>query len=374
VFSGQAGWNSTTAPTGGSWATNANWYDLNSTATGGAPGLSGYNTDTATFGDTAAAVSVTLDGKNPTVSAVTFNTPSDGSYTISQGPANSGTLTLDNGSSSATVTANGGPLGDTQTISAPVVLNSNTNLVASNPQDILALSGPITSGVTSGATGLAITGSGTVSLSGTNSYAGITNVQSGTLSLTGAGALPAGGELHIEDGATVASADGLQTISGNLSINDQGPLNGNQGAPVATLSNLGTNPLTVAVAASTVNWTGTLHVAAGTVNLGADGASTVNLSGTGNLAPTLVIDAAATVNVSGTGDIFTNTASIGGPLTTVSNFTNGLGPNGSSSYGPVYVINPTQHVAVVNKLQRWRLQPHRRHHLCGRVGLVHGRE
>ena len=62
VYSGKAEWNATT----GVWGTSANWKDTVGGGPSGAPGMSGYATDTATFGPAASSgfAVVVLDGRS----------------------------------------------------------------------------------------------------------------------------------------------------------------------------------------------------------------------------------------------------------------------------------------------------------------------
>ena len=65
VFSGKAQWN---LAGGGSWGSNGNWQDTQAGGpNAGAPGISGFVGDTATFGNSigSSTAIVTLDGANP---------------------------------------------------------------------------------------------------------------------------------------------------------------------------------------------------------------------------------------------------------------------------------------------------------------------
>jgi fibronectin-binding autotransporter adhesin len=222
VYSGQGVWNTNG---GGSWGTvNAptNW-----TADGGAPGLDANftTTDTATFGGaltTGNTAVVTLDGDNPSLKAITFNTA--GSYTISQGAGNTGTITLNAGSGNmATINdAAGG-----NTISAPMVLATNTQVSVTNVGDLLTLSGNI-----SGAgTGLSLSGAGTVLLSGNNTYTGRTAISSGTLML---GSLTA-----------LADSSAVTLSGGTLNFNGFSQTLNNFSSTGGTLTNTGVDAPTV---------------------------------------------------------------------------------------------------------------------------------
>ncbi len=148
---------------GGSWSNGTDWT-LNP------PGNAG---DTASFGITNSAPTlITLDGDR---SLGTMNFSSAYSYTIAQGSG--GSLTLDNGASAAQINDYNG----NHTISAPVVLNSNTTIAVAQSGNVFTISGNISGagGITLAAT--SALNAGTVVLSGSNSYRGGTTVTSGTL-------------------------------------------------------------------------------------------------------------------------------------------------------------------------------------------------
>ena len=87
-------------------------------------------------------------------------------------------LTIDNNGSTATVNSVGN-----QTISAPVILNSNTVFSVNQANDGNGnLIGTLTmSGAISGSGKLGVTGTGTLLLTGSNTYTNNTIIQSGTL-------------------------------------------------------------------------------------------------------------------------------------------------------------------------------------------------
>ena len=173
---GAALWNS---------AVNASWNDASSWtssvfgSTVTAPGLRGIPGDAAVF-DTAADSTVSLNGSSPSLAGITFNGP--GSLTVAQGSG--GTLHLDNGSASATVTVAGG----NSTIAAPVELDSDL-VVSAAAGSTLNLSG----GVSGTGSRLTFSGQGTLVLSGANTCSGGTIVSGGTLMVTSATALADGG-------------------------------------------------------------------------------------------------------------------------------------------------------------------------------------
>ncbi len=135
------------------------------------------------------------------------------SYTIA---STGGILTFDNGASMATVTDYGGA----HIISAPVVLNSNTNVTVVNHGDTVTISGNI-----SGAGALStddLGGGGAfplaeVILSGNNSYSGGTVVDSGNLQLGSSMALPTGTALTLSAVDVPAGVLDLNGFSANVS-------------------------------------------------------------------------------------------------------------------------------------------------------------
>ena len=139
--------------------------------------MRGVAGDTVLFGSTTGST-ITLDGANPSVAGVTFNSGSNG-YTIAQGTG--GTLYLNNGGNTASIAVSGG----NQAIGAPLGLVGSV-LLAPVSGSSLAISGPI-SGVGSA---LTVDGGGTVTLSGANSFSGGISVTSATLVATSAGAIP----------------------------------------------------------------------------------------------------------------------------------------------------------------------------------------
>lgn len=151
------------APGGGSWSAAANW---NGSVIPQSPG------QIATFGSAITAPStVTLDAPW-TVATVNFNNPN--SYTLAPGAG--GSLTLDNGTGNATIN----DLAGIHTISAPIVLNSNTAITVSNSGDSVTLSGGI-----SGSAAIAVSGSGIVVINDpSNSITGLTIGTDATVDLT----------------------------------------------------------------------------------------------------------------------------------------------------------------------------------------------
>jgi autotransporter-associated beta strand protein len=166
--------------------------------------------DAVTFGPSnASPATVTLDS-NWTVGTVNF--ASSNSYTLA--PGSGGSLTLDNGSSPASINVSSGA----HFITAPVTLNSGVAIALNNSGNALTISGNI-----NGSGGLSETGPGTLTLSGSNTYTGATSINSGVLVVGNASAIPAGSPLAVGTTSTTAAVDlaaGIGTVSvPSLTIN-----------------------------------------------------------------------------------------------------------------------------------------------------------
>jgi autotransporter-associated beta strand protein len=164
IFPGVAQWNSTLS---NSWGTSGNWESTLTGADLAGPGLRSVTGDTVLLGS-AVGTTVTLDGANPSLAAVTINCGA--SYTIAQGSG--GAIHFDNGSNNATLTVSAG----SHAMSAPVSLDSSV-VVSVASGCTLTISGSI-SGM---GTSLSQNGPGTLILTGTNNYTGDTAVSSGKL-------------------------------------------------------------------------------------------------------------------------------------------------------------------------------------------------
>ncbi len=190
VFTGNANWNGGAA---GAWAIDSNWIDAASSATAGAPGLSGAVSigDQAHFQTTAGNVAVDLVNAQPHIAALSFAAGA-GAYTISA--SGSGKLLLDNGASAATVA-----VGGAHTIAAPVTLVSDITVTTSNTGDSLTLSGP----QDFGGKNIAVGGSGALRLAAAvspSNVAGVTVTVGGaaTLELAGAASALSSGPLPVD--------------------------------------------------------------------------------------------------------------------------------------------------------------------------------
>jgi autotransporter-associated beta strand protein len=250
IFSGHGNWTGTSDIY---WDTPTNWSDSAAPAMSmvgaTAPGLwSGFTTtDTATFGAISGSnpVTINLDNQSPSLSALSF-TNSTGQYSVVPFTAIDGTVSSDalklnaGGSDAAISQANGA----SNAISAPVELDSNTNVTVSSAT--LTMSGPIGNGGSSKT--LTKLGAGTLVLSGSNNY-GDTVVgngpdSGGTLEVGNAAALPAGRAL------TITGSTGLVSLHLGLTAPvDLGSLNITGGS--ATLD-VGNNKLIVRSAISTI--------------------------------------------------------------------------------------------------------------------------
>ena len=218
-----AAWNSNTD---GVWNSGANWTN---TQGSGEPGFSGASGDQATFNG-ATGLNVNLDNYSPSIAGLTFG-PSALNYDIQS--TGSGQLQLNNGSSNATITVSAG----SQTIAAPVVLESNVNVTLAGGAS-LTISGGI--GQSGGSQGLTLAGSGSLTLSGSDSYTGGTTVNGGTLFVSSSNALSNGTALTV-------GADGTVVFGSSLGAANQGSaLTATVQTTVATSSPIAVHSVTLA--------------------------------------------------------------------------------------------------------------------------------
>ena len=185
VYSGQAEWNTTT----GYWRTAANWKDTVGGGPSGAPGLSGFITDTATFGpnEFSGIVVVALNSAAPVLSNLVFRS-SNASYWIFETGTTGLTLTSSNGITPAAVTVISG----THSVDASILLQSNVVVSSSG---CLTFSQTISE--SGGSQSLTLAGAGELIRSGNDTYTGGTNVAAGTLVITSNTALPTGTRLAV---------------------------------------------------------------------------------------------------------------------------------------------------------------------------------
>jgi hypothetical protein len=171
---------------GTSWNAAGTWNSSSTSSAVAAPGTRTVAGDNAVFANMTGGT-VTLDGASPSLAGLTFGDA--GGYTIAQGSG--GTLHLANGSATATVNVVAG----TQTITAPVVLDSNITISAAD-KTVLTFSGPIT---VNGHT-ITVNGPGKVIFSGPGSNdLNSTTVASGKLVITDPSMLADGGSLTVGD-------------------------------------------------------------------------------------------------------------------------------------------------------------------------------
>jgi autotransporter-associated beta strand protein len=199
VYSGLMEWVGTNI---GNWENNALWNDSLDPGVHAAPGLdAGFlGVDTASFGGTAGAVTVNLDGAAPSLNALSFD--ATGTCTLAQGSGSTG-ITLAGLAPRITVAG-------VHTISAPLTLASTTAVTTSSASDSLSLSGVVSGN------GLTKDGDGTLTLSGASTYSGGTSVSNGTLLVnnsTGSGV--GSGALSVASGA-ILGGDGIIGASSTL--------------------------------------------------------------------------------------------------------------------------------------------------------------
>ncbi len=153
-----------------SWNIASNWN--NGLVAGG------VGREAALFAPTMSGINVTLDAAQ-IVGLLTLGNSASAStgYTIAAGSG--GTLTFNNGGSSAQLNV----LSGSQVISAPVILASNL-VVTPTSGATIAISGNI-----SGTGAFTETGAGTLVLMGNDSYNGITTISAGTLQIGPGGSL-----------------------------------------------------------------------------------------------------------------------------------------------------------------------------------------
>ena len=286
VYSGTSTWATNGS---GSWGTLAGSgpgaFGINWGTNQGSPGLDpGFTSvDTATFDSalSSGSASVTLDGASPSLASLTFNNSST-SYTIAQGSG--GTLTLNGGAGSASLTV----LSGIHAISAPMTLATSTNVVVTNSADSLTISGGI-----GGAGGVNLSGSGILILGGSNNYSGGTAITSGTLRLAASNALPTSSDavavfanLDLNGfNQTVTGLSGGGTIASSSLAPTNNPailtVNGGSGSFGGTLANnfgsgsgtvgLQLNSGTLTLAGNNT-FTGGVSINGGTLRIGNSGA------------------------------------------------------------------------------------------------------
>ena len=195
---GAAQWNS---PGNTSWNAADTWTSSSTNTAVPAPGTRTVAGDNAVFANGAGGT-VTLDGASPNLAGLTFG--DSGNYTIAQGSG--GALHLANGSAAAAVTVTAG----TQTITAPVVLDSNITISAA-AGTLLNVTGPITA---NGHT-ITVTGPGKIVFSGPGSDGfSSTVVAAGKLVIQDPSMLADGSSLTVGDSSFFAAAPAVSAPVG----------------------------------------------------------------------------------------------------------------------------------------------------------------
>jgi autotransporter-associated beta strand protein len=349
------------APGSGNWGTGTNWSN------GYIPHLAG---DSASFASATANSTVSL-ASGFSVGAISFS--SSFSYTIA---STGGTLTLDNGANTATVTDFGG----THTISAPMVLNSNADVSVVNHGDVVTFSGNISgpgSLTTNDLGGGGAFALSEVVLSGNNSYAGGTIINSGNLQLGSSTGLPIGTALTLSAvdvpagtldlngfNATVSSLTVLtgpntqalgavgqiintSTLAGTGTLTYAGSISNpsNFSGNISDSSGAGGNSTALVVASGSLTLSGNnTYAGATTVDVGAtlalSSTASTSLPTGGNIANNgslVVNDAVSAGNVSGSGTTTVNAAM---SLFTIGFTQAGLVNNGSATVSGSGTVGP----------------------------------
>jgi len=243
VFSGSAAWYGGSGSWGGSGA-NPNWTDTVTASIHAAPGVWGFAGDSAAL-TSGTAGTVTLDGP-VTLASLSINNSSAG-YTLAAGSG--GTLHAYNGNNAATVAIVAG----NHSITAPVVLDSNTSVTINNPGDSLAVSGLI-----GGSGGLTKLGPGMLALSGSNTYSGNTVISAGLLQVGNNSALGAASASLTINGGTL-DLQGYSVNVGPLSGSSSGMIT-NQSAGAASTLVVGNGDATSAFGGSIADGSGGIAV------------------------------------------------------------------------------------------------------------------
>jgi autotransporter-associated beta strand protein len=243
-----------TPTAGGSWGDSGSWSN----------GLPSGNFIARLNTELTAPASITLDG-NRSVAGLVFSSAQG--YTLASGsPANS-TLTLSNGSRSASIAVNAGA----HTISAPVALSSPLS-VATDAGTALSLTG-----VVSGSASIVKSGPGRLALTAANTFSGSVTVNGGVLAFALPTSLGTGSSITL-DGATLEyGAGNTADLSGrSLVFGVNGATidtNGNDVVYASAIGGSGAGRLTKSgagslslLAAST--FTGGVRVTAGELSIG----------------------------------------------------------------------------------------------------------
>lgn len=317
---------------GNTWGQASNWTK------GLVPNAAGAN---AKIGDgvgglggffTPESFTINLDGVR-TVGEIVFN--EDGSE-ITIGSGTSGSLLMDNGSSTSNIVVTQG----FHKIDAPVAVDAEGVAFDISDTFSFSVSGVISSSVPGG--GLAKSGLGTLTLLGNNTYNGGTNLAAGVVAIdtaTSLGDVTApvrflGGTVRILNDLTASRP--YQVTGSNSAIIDTNGFNFNYGGVISPLSG-GTGGIrkvgagTLALSA-VQNFTGTTQVDFGVLNLGSGSSingGAANIAG--NAGAQIVVDGGSLVSSAasniGNGSlglrVNTGSVSYNGGLNATSNSTNG---------------------------------------------------
>lgn len=241
--------------------------------------MAGSNAFTKSGNGTLILGGANTNSAGDTVSAGILQLNSNSGLGTGSGTVNSGAELLLNGVSitnaltlTGTGVSNAGALATTgsssNTINAAVSLNGDTTIGVTNSGDSLTFG---SSGTISGPGGLIKTGSGTLTLATTNTYSGATTINAGTLITSNASALGQSSSV-----ITIGSSGTLQINTSSIS----NPVTMNGG----TLTGTGTSSLAGNI---TLNNASTFSTNSSsdsfTLNGSLDGASTLTLSGPGNI-------------------------------------------------------------------------------------------
>jgi fibronectin-binding autotransporter adhesin len=304
VYSGTSTWSTDGS---GSWGTltgtGSEAFGANWGANQGSPGLDPNFTgvDTATFGSQAvASATVSLNAAAPNLNSITFSSPVTG-YTLAQGTGSS-SITLSGTTPSINVTGNA--TAGSQTISAPVILGSNTGINVGSNQT-LNLNGQ----VSGSGYGVAYSGPGTTITTANNIYTGGTTVSGGTLYVNNTGGASYSAPITNPHAAiTATNSTGSGTGTGGVTVMSGG-----------TLAGFGT--IAPTSGGVTINSGGTL--ASGGIQSGTTAGTGLTINNSLNLSSALLVSGGASMSF----DLGSTTAYNGG--SGALNFAN---PNTNSTY------------------------------------------
>ncbi|HUB24232.1 MAG TPA: PEP-CTERM sorting domain-containing protein [Tepidisphaeraceae bacterium] len=224
-----------TSTSGGSWSNSGNWNGAIPNGVGAAALLSNA---------AAPGTTVTLDG-GYTVGVLGFS--GGNSYILA--PGNGGSLTFDDGG--IYTTANLNDVSGSHTISAPVILNSTLAVTVANSGDTVSISGNV-----SGVGGVAMSGNGTLALSGVNTYGGSTVVNGGAFVISNASALPSETGVSVYGGTLKLAGGGSAFTLSSLTVSTGATLDLGGNAVILDYSNAPSDPISTIVSYLTDGYNG----------------------------------------------------------------------------------------------------------------------